>query len=164
MTPSWIYLSWPTPADAEPSPPCAMSHFTILATDSRTVLRIGGKSMAVALTAGRQAYLISLKLWVNAVRVIDWFFSDLYTNSMVRCCFFFFFLPILLVWVEKKVDFLRAKCYLIVSTKNVGFDLFDLFFLMLINEPCEGYWTDLQGRRMLSAIIFYITSNCKLFG
>lgn len=35
--------------------PRATSHFTIPATDSRTVLKIGGKSMAVALTAGRGA-------------------------------------------------------------------------------------------------------------
>lgn len=52
MTASWMYLKWPTPADAESSPLCVTSDFTIPATNSRTDPRIGGKSMAVTLTPG----------------------------------------------------------------------------------------------------------------
>lgn len=34
-----------------------------------------------------EPYLISLKLWVNALWLKNWFFPDLYTNSTVRCRF-----------------------------------------------------------------------------
>lgn len=72
-----------------------------------------------------EPYLISPKLWVNALRLKDWFFLDLYTNSTVRCRFSANFTC---VWGVKKLFLDEWKIsYCMVFLEKRAFLLFDLF-------------------------------------